>query len=540
MANTHSGIRAAVVIFLVLLMASPSLSAKPAPPKPVEKIFFKRIGVLDPEDRTHQSYSKVIGKRLRRELAGTFRFEIVPQPKLSKKLPLSTPNLIELAKQFKLDGIISGRVEIVGDALKLELILLNGKTAMPFAREYVVIKDFKSPGIIDRYVRTITSKLIGRIPYQATVAAVRNKGRTIVIDAGQLNGLATGTKVRVFSIGKVKKNLFTGELIGIDEIAVGELAVVRADERVSLAKPSRMKKGKTVALGQYVRFVPSANVLSRVAPRREEILARLEREWGQMEAGAQKEAVHREAVEKEAGKIAKEALLPSVSRGRLELDGGVAWSNYTLDADSYEFNQKMTSYPVIRAAAEFWVIQSVGIDADYQIGFFKLESPGGGSVNVKGRPYWITSHLKFRHIFLPGRADLQLIGRVGYAWYTSRLSETNSQFLIDTRYRGPSMGLEVRCPLTSNMAATVGADYRPVVSVREDPATSGETASAWSIQVHAEALYRMHHNLWMSVRYLYEDYKVTYSGMGTRAGGISGAETTDKIKGVTVGLVQKF
>jgi DNA-binding Lrp family transcriptional regulator len=536
LANTFNNIRAAVLFFFVLSIAlTPSL-VRAAPLLPIEKIYFNRIGILDPEDRSRQSIAKAIGIQIRRELAGTFRFNVVPQSKLSKELPLSTPELIKLAKQFKLDGIITGRVALAGDQLKLELSLLDGNTAMPFAREYAIIKGFKNPDVVDKNIRNIMTKLIHRIPYQATVTGIRNKGRTIVIDAGQLNGLGVGMKVRIFDIGKVKKNPFTGELIGVDQVAIGELTVIRADERVSQAKPFRLKKGRRVGVGQYVAFEPSDKVLSRIAHRREEILAVQEREWAAMDVVAQKETARKPGAPRQE----RPTPVPKVSRGRLELGGGWGWSEYSLNADSYDFNQKVTSFPIIRAAGEYWVIPSVGIDADYQIGFFKLESQSGGSINARARPNWITANLKFRRIFRPGRTDLQLIGRMGYMWYNYRLSETNSQMLINTRYRGPSLGLEVRLPLAVNVATAAGVDYQPVVTVSEDPATSGQDSSAWSVQLHAEMLYRLRQRLWMSVRYQFQDYKVNFSGMGTRAGGITGAKTSDALNGVTVGLILEF
>jgi hypothetical protein len=535
LANTCDYNRAAVLFFFVLSLALPPSLVGAAPLQPVEKIYFNRIGVLDPEDRTRQSVAQVIGKQIRRELAGTFRFEVVPQPKLSKELPLSAPELIKLARQFKLDGIISGRVDPAGGGFKLELTLLDGNTATPFAREYTVVKDFKNPEVVDKNIRTIMSKLIHRIPYQATVTGIRNKGRAILIDAGQLNGLGVGMKVRIFEIAKVKRNPFTGELIGIDEVAIGELTVIQADERISQAKPSRMKKGQTLAVGQYAAFEPSDRVLSRIAHRREEILAEQERAWAAMDVVVQKETARKQGVPKQD----RSAPVPKVSRGRLELGGGWGWSEYSLNADSYDYNQKVTSFPIIRAAGEYWMIPSVGIDADYQIGFFKLESQGGSN-SARARPNWITANLKYRRIFRPGRTDLQLIGRAGYMWYNYRLSETNSQMLINTRYRGPSLGLEVRLPLTVNIATAAGADYQPVVAVSEEPATSGQDPSAWSVMLHAEMLYRLRHGLWMAIRYQFQDFKVSYSGMGTRAGGITGAKTSDELNAVTVGLILDF
>jgi len=357
-----------------------------------------------------------------------------------------------------------------------------------------------------------------------------------MINAGRLNGLGVGMTVRIYEIGKLNKNPFTGELIGIDEVVIGEWKVIRADDRTSMCRAVRTSKGRTVNVGQYVGFEPSEKIVSSMAATRERILAQLEREWSGMDAAAQREASQKAT----GGKPTKQSSLPKPSRGRVEFDGGWGWSHYSLNSDSYDLNQNVSSFPVIRAAGEYWVIPSVGIDADYQIGFFKLDSQGGSSISAKARPTWITTNLMYRWFFSPGHANLELIGRAGYAWYNYHLSETNSQYLINARYRGLNLGIEVRLPISTNFSAEFGTDYQPAVAVTEEPATSGENPSAWALEAHAELLYRLDRGLWMSIRYQIENYSASFSGTGTRAGGISGAKTSDQLNNVSLGLVFQF
>lgn len=529
MANHRYGIDAAVVLFFVTSIAAPSFSAATVPPPSNEKIIFKKIGLLNPEDRTRQRYAKTIGKQIRRALAGTFRFEIVPQPKLAKELPLTTPDLIDLGKKFGLDGIITGMVEVKGGDLKIDLTLLEAKTGDSFAREFVLVKNFKTPTAVEEGVRSIVRKLIGRIPYATAVTDVQNKGKTITIDAGRLNGLDEGMLLQVFRIVKVNHHPFTGEVIRVEKVTVGTLAVVRADDRISVAKPLQLEKGQAVAQGQYVVFKPSAEILSEMGSKRNELLARQEREWTAMEEAALK------GKEKE-----KPATARKISRGELALNVGTAWSRFRFNSDQLDFNRNISTFALASASGEFWVIPSVGVDAAYQIGFAKLENIGSSPINVRARPYWYSTHLKYRFILWPGTTDFELIGRAGYAWYVYRLSETNTQFLSNTRYQGPSVGLEGRLPLTSKISARLGVDYQPVLKVNENPVTSGDNASSWSIGFHAEGRYRLGSNLWISIRYLFSDYFASYSGTGTRSGGVTGAKTKDELNGVMFGFGAEF
>lgn len=537
LANYRYRIGAAVVLFLGTFIATPLFSAEPVQPQSSEKTFFKKIGVLNPEDRTHGQYGKRIGKQIRRALASTFRFEIVPQPKLSKELPLSTSDLIDLGEKFQLDGIIDGIVEVKGDDLKMELTLLEAKTGVSFAIEFLFVKNFKSPDAIENGVRTIVGKLIGRIPYQAVVTDVRNdvrnKDKTVTINAGRLHGLDNGMQLQVFRIVKVTRHPFTQEVIGVEKVNVGTFVVVRADERISVAKLLRLEKGQVVAQGQYVGFKPSSKVLSETASRREELLAKQEREWMALEQAALKEKQAREKEVKE-----KRPLVHKASIGNLELYAGLGWANFSLNSDQLVFNRKISTYPLAGVSGEYWVVPSLGLDADYQIGFVKFDRVGNSSINVRARPYWYAFHLQYRYVLWPGKTDLELIGRAGYAWYTYRVSETVSQFLTNTRYRGPSIGLEGRLPLTSNLATGIGVDYLPVLRVDEHPVSSGEDASSHAIRLHAEGRYRIKSNLWISIHYFLRDYIVNFSGTGS--GGITNAKTTDGLSSIMFGLVTEF
>ncbi|MBI3812621.1 MAG: hypothetical protein HY283_10555 [Nitrospirae bacterium] len=530
--NGHRIIPSIILCLVILLSSSSVLQAQ----SDKGVVVFKRIGFLGLEDRTHQGLAKNIGKEMRRELAATFRFEVIPQQNPSKELPLSAPDLSDMGKKFELDGIITGIVEIKGKDLKIVLTLFEGETGDPFAREFIVMKDWKSPEAVEKGVRTIMDKLIGRLPYQAVVTEVKDKGKTITINAGRLQGLGDGMKLQIFRIVKVNRHPFTREMIGVEKVNVGDLTVVRADERFSIIKPSRLLKGQTVEKGQYVHFKPSPKVLSELTSRRDELLAQQERDWMAMEQASQREKQAKEREVKE-----KRSLEHKVSRGKLELSTGLGWAKFSLTSDQLALDRKISTFPLAGVSGEYWVVPSLGLDADYQIGFVKLDRlSNSGSINVHARPYWYAIHLQYRYILWPGRTDLELIGRIGYAWYTYPVSSTDSQFFTNTRYYGPSIGFEGRLLLTSNLATGIGVDYLPILKVNEHPVNNGDDASSHAIRFHAEGRYRLKSNLWISIRYLFRDYIINFSGTGTKGGGITNAKTTDDLNSVLLGLSTEF
>jgi hypothetical protein len=407
---------------------------------------------------------------------------------------------------------------------------LEAKTAVPFAREFIFLKDFTNRDVIEKGIRAIVAKLVGRVPYHGVVTDLKDKGKTITINAGRLHGLGSGVKLQIFRIGKVNRHPFTQEMIGVEKINVGELIVVRADERISITNPFHLEKGQVIAQGQYVVFKPSSKVLSETGSRREELLALQEREWTAME-----KAVLQKKQEKE-----ERSSVHKVSRGNIELNAGLGWANFSLDSDQLVFDRKISTFPLAGVSGEYWVVPSLGLDADYQIGFVKLDRLGSGSIDVRARPYWHAFHLQYRYVLGPGTTDLELISRLGYAWYMYRVSETDSQLLTNTRYHGPSIGFEGRLAFMSNVSSGIGIDYLPVLRVDERPVTSGEDASSHAIRFHVEGRYRLQSHLWLSIRYLYRDFIVSFSGTGSRGGALTAAKTRDELSSVILGLVAEF
>jgi len=510
-------------------------------------VFFNRVGFVDPEDRTGKGLAKSIGRQIRKELASTFRFEIIPYVDSSKTLPLSSPELSDFGVKNSLDGFVVGRVSFRNDLLEIEMTLLEAKKTVPFAREFIVLKNYKNPLVIEKGVRAMVAKVVSRIPYQGIVTDVKDRGGTILLNVGRLQGLQSGMSLRMFRIEDVKRNPFTQELIEVSKVDVGELVLVRVDDRVSVAKPSRLIKGQVVTKGLYVSFKPSDKVLAAMASKREEVLAQYERKWMGMEETAQNE---RKAKEEKQALIEKQAqakkyhepetLAGNLPKGSVELQVGISQSNYSMSSDQLKLDRKISTFPLINFSGEYWVVPVFGIDADYQAGFIKLRSVGGNSTKARARPYWYAVHFQYRYILWPGTTNLELISRLGYAWYTNRVSETDSQFLTNTRYRGPSVGLKARLSLTSRLTAGMGVDYLPSLRVDEHPVTSGQDSSSSSIRLHVEGRYRLGSGFWLSVRYLVRDYIVTFSGTGSRAGGLTGAKSKEDLGSLLFGFVSEF
>jgi hypothetical protein len=90
------------------------------------------------------------------------------------------------------------------------------------------------------------------------------------------------------------------------------------------------------------------------------------------------------------------------------------------------------------------------------------------------------------------------------------------------------------------MSTGIGVDYLPALRVEEHPVSSGQDSTSHSFQFHFDWRYRLRSGLWLSVRYLLRDYIVSYSGTGSRAGGLTGAESKDELGTIMLGLMAEF
>src|SRR2546428_2390458 len=64
-----------------------------------EAFLFKKLAVLDIDDRTGKAYGEKIGKTVRTELEQMLRFDIVPSEEVRVQYPLSTKALEKISKK---------------------------------------------------------------------------------------------------------------------------------------------------------------------------------------------------------------------------------------------------------------------------------------------------------------------------------------------------------------------------------------------------------------------------------------------------------
>ena len=102
---------------------------------------------------------------------------------------------------------------------------------------------------IDKAVEFI-AKEARKVPFQARVIKVTPN--TVIISAGERNSITPGTTFTVMSVGEELSDPFTGELLGYEQNAIGQVKVSKVAEKYSFAKPVGTVKG--IKIGDFVKL----------------------------------------------------------------------------------------------------------------------------------------------------------------------------------------------------------------------------------------------------------------------------------------------
>src|SRR3990172_3729533 len=154
--------------------------------EPNETFLFKKLAVLDTDDRTGKTYGEMIGKTVKSELEQMLRFDIIPPEKARVQHPLSPQSLGEISNKLQTDGFIVGRVALSHEMVNISLEILDRRGEM-VALELLAVKEQASPADFEKSVRELVVRLIRRIPYKAVITRVENG--EVTFDAGRVHGV---------------------------------------------------------------------------------------------------------------------------------------------------------------------------------------------------------------------------------------------------------------------------------------------------------------------------------------------------------------
>jgi len=489
--------------------------------EPNEVFLFNKLVVLDTDDSTGKNYGEKIGKTLIDELAQMLRFDLIPPEKVHVQHPLSQQSLGELSEKLQADGFIVGRVAISNKMVNISLEILDRRGEM-FALELLAVKEQASPNDLEKSIRELVVRLIGRIPYKADVTRVENG--MVTFDAGRVHGVEIGSQASLFEIIGVKRHPFTNEIISFSREDIEIIQVTQVEDLSATGKIiSRKKKGKINA-GHKVDFIPSERLIRENRIRKNELMARIQSAL--------------EMSKTEEQQLTKET--PGRPRGSFAASAGFLVNDYKINSNQFNFKRDTSSpVPAIAVTGEYWVLAPIGVNVSYAASWIYFYQ-SGDVPKTDASLSWLAAHLKYRHFFSSGSLSPEIIGSVGYQIYDFEVDQSDLNFFNNIKYSGIDIALAASYPMTSKIKGVLNVGYQPSLDVEENPVTSGTNPSADGYFIGLTGYFKVFYRAALALGYYYQAYHVNFSGTGTRGVGTTNAEIRDIYQGVNLRLVYEF
>jgi hypothetical protein len=490
-----------------------------------EALTFKRVGLFDLTDQTQKGYGQKIGELLRKEIEGTFRFEVLRRTE-TIHWPVQSEEILRLSQRAGVDLVLAGKAGWADKALKLTLILWEGKTGAPFAVESDLIKEWKEPEGLDQAVRGLVRKLISRVPYKALVTEVKDE--KVRFDAGALHGVEKGLKASVTEITEVTRHPFTREIIGFKIEEIAQLTVTEVNERSSIATLLHVEKGKAIKVNQKIRFVPSQAALALAEAQRKEQLARQEQERVALEAQR---------------RPAPPKPIPTAPTEKIQLALQTSLLTDTFDFDSNEltFARKAKGILTLELQGDVWFGPSWGLGLAYRQGGIQFDEVDNNPMDVNATPRWIQGGVRYRYRLKAIETAPAVAATVGYQLYQFEVDQRDPTFFVEYAWQGPFLELEGDFPVSSRLGFETTLAYLPLMDYREESVNSGTVSRAMSYRIQAGGHYRFGKRVEVALGYSYEKYMADFSGVGTRGdAGVTDSRVEETYNGFNLNLIALF
>ena len=502
--------------FVLFLFLPPFVFAD----EPNEAFLFKKLAVLDTDDRTGKAYGEKIGKTVRSELEQMLRFDIIPPEKVRVQHPLSPQSLGEISNKLQTDGFIAGRVALSHKMVNISLEILDKKGEM-FALELLAVNEQVSSTDLEKSVRELVVNLIRRIPYKAVITRVENG--VVTFDAGRIHGVEIGSKVSHFEIIGVKRHPFTNEIISFSREDLGIIQVTQVEALSATGKMISSKKGGKINAGHTVDFIPSERVIRESRLEKNELLAQ------------KQSAIELRKTEEQ--RLTNET--PRRSRGSLAASAGFLLNDYKISSNQFNFKRDTSPVPVVAVTGEYWVLAPIGVDVSYAASWIYFYQTGGVP-KTDASLSWLAAHLKYRHFFSSGPLSPEIIGSVGYQIYDFEVDQSDLNFFNNIKYSGIDIALAASYPMTSKIKGVLNVGYQPSLDVEENPVTSGTNPSADGYFIGLTGYFKVYDRTALALRYYYQAYHANFDGTGTRGVGTTNTEIRDIYHGANLSLVYEW
>lgn len=185
------------------------------------------------------------------------RFDIVERSLLQKILSeqkLIMTGMVDTGSATQLGKLLGAKVIITGSVMRLgEVFEINARMIDVESTSIISAEHEKTSAVsqLQEVVASLSKKMIGKFPLEGVV--VNRTENEIGIDLGANSGVQEGMSFAVFKEGKVIKHPVSGEILDVERIEVGTVAIISVLEKISKARITGEASPGAIEYGQFVK-----------------------------------------------------------------------------------------------------------------------------------------------------------------------------------------------------------------------------------------------------------------------------------------------
>lgn len=227
-----------------------------------------RIAVVDLDSQGEQAQAYQLGKTASQILTAEFvkqgRFDVIERQALEKVVTeqqLGATGILDTESAAKLGRVLGAGYMVTGALIShkqgadMVVKIIETETAS------IKVADTLSgpnPSAVFKKVPEFVARLSAHFPIRGLI--IFEKEGLFTLDLGKRSGVASGMVFEVFQEGEPIKHPVTGEILGLEKTAIGQIQITEARENLAYAKVLKLEPGKTVAAGQQVISHQAADV----------------------------------------------------------------------------------------------------------------------------------------------------------------------------------------------------------------------------------------------------------------------------------------
>lgn len=499
-----------------------------------QELTIRYLGVLPVKDNLEGIYARPLEEKLTELLKNHHRWNYRP---LTMAGPM--PDMLELEQKpetviglsagSEADALVATQLSKGPRGISLRMNLFLRKTGRLIAQAQ--LNDHARFDLPDVQMQTaaLLEKLLEKIPYQGHVLS--RTGNRVTVNLGKRDGLAEGQTLSAVQIIGVDRHPKFQFIVQSHKEVLGTIKILKVEDTLSFGsvayereRGSIRKNTKLSGLEKVAYTVPD-----------------------RLESEAENQRPEREKLGnplifgQNAGEW-KPINPPTFGQVGVRIGGG-SYNGKTSLSSSGSLEASTSLYPQIALDGELWINPEWTARFKWEQGIASTDNPLGGdpsslSHSLSAFALMIGYNFLLQQEYFGPKIEVS----AGFSSYGASVDDSEPTGLTSMKYSGLTLGLRGNMPVTDDKKWRAGLGLNIVFkpSLKETPVTSGDESSNAVNDFNFTVSHQLKVNLLIVGDLNFRLYRATFTGAGTRDGGETASDASQKLTTLSGGIVYMF